>query len=208
VDLLRVPSRFWTRDENQFVAVAFAPGAEILFTQFDEKNRAIVIAVPGHRRNSFLPGIDFNERTEAFWRRTFQTLQDSGKTILFGASVSNGNGGRFNTVIIRGAESQLFRQRIPVPIAMWKPYRDDGVPLDMNGPSIVKVTGRRITILICYEQLLIWPALTSFAHHPTIVVGVANDYWAGATTIPKVQHACLASWSRLFHVPLVWSENT
>jgi hypothetical protein len=35
--------------------------------------------------------------------------------------------------------------------------------------------GYRAAVLICYEQLLTWPILTSMVDHPTAIVAVAND---------------------------------
>jgi hypothetical protein len=153
---------------------------------------------------------NWNEATEAFWGRTSRTLRRDGKTILVGANVSANNPRHyFNSIIIRGADAQAdFRQRIPLPIAMWTPYNGEGVPLRLNGPATLIIEGHRAAVLICYEQLLIWPAVTSFAQHPTIVLGVANEYWAQTTTIPEIQRACLTSWSRLFHLPMLWAENT
>jgi len=50
---------------------------------------------------------------------------------------------------------QPFIQRIPVPIAMWKPHKpNDGVPLRLLGPGAKMIAGKRTAILICYEQLL------------------------------------------------------
>jgi hypothetical protein len=61
---------------------------------------------------------------------------------------------------------------------------------------------------MCYEQLLIWPALTSFKERPTILIGIANNYWAQSTTVSEIQRACLTNWARLFTVPMLWAENT
>jgi len=70
------------------------------------------------------------------------------------------------------------------------------------------VAGQRAAVLVCYEQLLIWPALTSFKESPTILIGLANNYWALSTTVSEIQRACLTNWARLFAVPMLWAENT
>src|SRR6266567_6453283 len=72
----------------------------------------------------------------------------------------------------------------------------------------LQIAGRKAAVLICYEQLLIWPVLTSFREHPDLLVGIANDYWARSTSVPDIQWACVTSWARLFHVPILWAENT
>jgi hypothetical protein len=153
---------------------------------------------------------NWNEATDAFWGRTIQTLQQDGKTVLVGALASDPASHRtFNTVVIRGAGGPVeFLQRIPVPVSMWNPFNNEGIPLGLNGPSTVNLGGQRAAIFVCYEQLLIWPELTSFAQHPAVLVGIANEYWAQGTRIPKIQRACLASWARLFRLPLLWAENS
>ena len=153
---------------------------------------------------------NWNAATEAFWSKTIQTLEHNGKTIVVGATVPFSSRQQyFNSVIIRGAGAPAdFYQRIPIPVAMWMPFTDHGFPLRLDGSGIADVAGRKTAILICYEQILIWPVLTSFTHRPVLLVAIANEYWARGTSIPKIQRACVTSWSRLFHVPFVWAENT
>ena len=94
-----------------------------------------------------------------------------------------------------------------MPLGMWKPFSDEGVPLNLFGPGTFLVQNQRAAVLICYEQLLVWPFLSSALEHPTILVTVANDYWAKRTLIPDVQKASAASWARLFGLPLLSAAN-
>jgi hypothetical protein len=91
--------------------------------------------------------------------------------------------------------------------AEWKPGAPDSVPLNLNGPGTLQVGHERAAILVCYEQLLVWPVLTSMTERPTVLVGLANDYWAKDTIIPAIQHSCLEAWARLFDIPLVKAVN-
>jgi len=153
---------------------------------------------------------NWNEATDAFWSRTIQTLQRDGKTMLVGAIIQGSeNQPPFNCVIIRGVNGPAeFLQRTPVPISMWNPFSADGIPFRLQGQSTLDLDGEKAAILICYEQLLVWPELTSFAQSPTILIGIANNYWARGTSISNIQRASLASWARLFRVPLLWAENS
>ena len=153
---------------------------------------------------------NWNDATDAFWSRTVELLKDEGKTILVGANVLDTRSHHyFNSIVIRGADTQKdFLQRVPIPIAMWIPGSDRGVPLRLDGIGTLRVAGQKGAILICYEQLLIWPVISSFKEHPSVLIGIANDYWARTTTVPDIQRACLSSWTRLFHVPMLWAENT
>lgn len=114
----------------------------------------------------------------------------------------------FNGIVIRGAQPGIFEQRIPVPVAMWNPLRQDSAPLRLAGPGEITIAGKRAAILICYEQLITWPVVTSMLRQPQILVGVANDYWAIDTTIPRFQRSAVQSWARLFRIPYVLAVNT
>lgn len=112
-----------------------------------------------------------------------------------------------NLVVIRGGQSGLFAQRIPVPIGMWHPFSGIGVPLNLTGPTTIEIWGQRAAILICYEQLLAWPILTSLLQKPTIVVGIANSHLPRLGSIPDLQALYLRSWARLFGLPTVTAMN-
>ncbi len=113
----------------------------------------------------------------------------------------------FNGVVIRGADTAIFEQRIPVPVAMWNPFRPGSAPLNVNGPALLRIVGKRTAILICYEQLIVWPVLTSMLHNADVLVGIANDYWAFGTTIPRFQRSAVQSWARLFGISYVLAVN-
>jgi hypothetical protein len=112
-----------------------------------------------------------------------------------------------NAVVVRGSESAVLGQRIPVPIAMWKPFQRTGARLHLFSSGIISVAGRRVGVLICYEQLLTWPVMTSMLHRPDILFAVANDHWVQGTPIPADQRCAVISWSRLFRVPYLSATN-
>jgi hypothetical protein len=163
----------------------------------------------------------WTEATDLFWQQTLAELRASGKTIMLGAGRPiTGNdrvpplpeqlttAPRFrNAVLSAGVESGVFFQRIPVPLGMWKPFFASGVPLNLPGPGVVQVAGHRAAVLICYEQLLTWPILQSVAEHPSVVLAIANDYWATNTPIPRCQIAVVRIWCRLFDLPLLSATN-
>jgi apolipoprotein N-acyltransferase len=91
---------------------------------------------------------------------------------------------------------------------MWKPFSTSGFPLRACGRGTVRVCGERAAVLICYELLLTWPVLSANLEHPTILVGIANDYWASRTIIPAEQRVVLSAWARLFGLPKLIAVNT
>jgi predicted amidohydrolase len=113
-----------------------------------------------------------------------------------------------NAVIIRGAQTGIFLQRLPVPVAVWKPFALGGAPLQLTGPAVLDLAGQRAALLICYEQVIPWTVWTAALAGPTLLVGMSNDYWATGTPIPRWQALCLHSWSRLFRVPYLLAVNT
>ncbi|HZS70371.1 MAG TPA: hypothetical protein VFA13_00910, partial [Candidatus Acidoferrum sp.] len=82
-----------------------------------------------------------------------------------------------------------------------------GVPLRLFGSGIAEIAGERAAILICYEQLLVWPVLESMTEHPTAIIAIANDHWVMRTPIPRWQAAAVAAWARLFGMPCVSAMN-
>ncbi len=152
----------------------------------------------------------WTEATEAFWGPTLEELRRQHRLAVVGAGVPIPNSPAYRNaaLIIGGDKPQPFFQRIPVPVGMWRPLgTGPSVPLHLNGPGTIEVAGQRVAFLICYEQLLVLPVLVSAIDHPTLIVGMANQYWVRETTIPAAQRAALMAWSRLFALPLLIAEN-
>ena len=152
----------------------------------------------------------WTDSTDLFWKRSIDSFRRNGKTVLIGALIPESLQpfSYLNAAIIRGAQTNVFQQRVPVPISVWKPFWRGGAPLHLTGPAVVDIAGQRAAVLICYEQVIPWPVLTAAAARPTIVVGMSNDYWATRTTIPQWQKVCLRAWSRLFGIPYLLAVNT
>jgi apolipoprotein N-acyltransferase len=158
----------------------------------------------------------WNESTDVFWRNTLAAVAEEHRTVLMGAGINLAAAGRnplaqnryLNVLLARGEENTaLYQERIPVPIAMWKPLGDDGVPLKLFGSGTIRIRAQKAAVLICYEQVLVWPILSSAVEHPTILLTVSNDYWAKNTRIPAIQQASATSWARLFDLPILSATN-
>jgi hypothetical protein len=113
-----------------------------------------------------------------------------------------------NAMVVRGADSAIVPQRVPVPIAMWNPFGSASARTDWLGSGAVQIGSERAGIVVCYEQLIVWPVLMTMTKHPTVLIAPANDYWAKGTTIPAFQRAAMRSWARLFVVPCLFAVNT
>ena len=113
-----------------------------------------------------------------------------------------------NKLVVRGAQIGEFEQRVPIPIGMWKPFTHSGVPLNLSGPGTISIAGRRVAVIICYEQLIPWPVLTSFVERPSIIVAVSNNVWVSGTSIPQVEQTTMRAWAALFEVPALFAANS
>ena len=100
--------------------------------------------------------------TDLFWKPTIDTLRQNGKVVVIGALIpespplSNGDVHAAidllqtahvaqpipghaepyyyrNVAIIRGTQSGMFFQRMPVPVSVWKPFSRGGAPLHWAG---------------------------------------------------------------------------
>jgi hypothetical protein len=151
----------------------------------------------------------WTEATEEFWEPTVTALTARDQTVFVGATVAiPASSQRLNNVIIRGAAGPTaFSQRIPPPISMWRPLSRAGFPVQLNSPATLQIGGERVGVLICYELLVAGPVLSTTWEHPTLLVGVANDYWVRKTPIPAVQHAALLAWARLYWLPSLIAAN-
>jgi apolipoprotein N-acyltransferase len=90
---------------------------------------------------------------------------------------------------------------------MWNPFRDDRFAMPLLATGTADVGGQRLAVLICYEQLLVWPMLRSAFERPTILIAASNEAWTAGTKVPAVQHACVRAWARLFGLPLISAIN-
>jgi predicted amidohydrolase len=113
-----------------------------------------------------------------------------------------------NTMVVLGAESAAFFQRVPVPVGMWRPFSRASVPLRLSAPGVLTIDHQRVAVLICYEQMLTFPILASMLRHPTVIVGISNTFWVDGTTIPRYQATALRGWASLFGLPYFLAVNS
>jgi hypothetical protein len=150
----------------------------------------------------------WTDATDAFWA---PAVSDTGKTLLIGAGQPiPGSDRYYNSVVIIGDHARpAFHQRIPVPGGMWNPFHPEGgAALNLLGPGTIDLGGQRAAILICYEQLLSWPMLRSAIEKPTVLVAISNEAWTASTIVPRIQHACVRAWARLFGLPVISAINS
>ncbi len=161
----------------------------------------------------------FPESALGFWTPTVERLWRSKLhgtpvTVIAGAAIVD-DAGYDNVLIAVSAEAAtiLYRERMPVPVSMWQPWRSwfgesGGARAHLFANPVVELGGERIAPLICYEQLILWPVLQSAQHSPGMIVAVGNGWWTKGTSIVAIQKASARAWARLFGIPLVTAFNT
>lgn len=147
---------------------------------------------------------------EQLWR---EALASGDVAVIAGAAVIDPQG--YDNVLVAISADKagiLYRERMPVPVSMWQPWRrwlgqDGGARAHLFANPTVELAGRRIAPLICYEQLIVWPILQSMLQRPDAIVATGNGWWTVGTSIIDIQNASTIAWARLFGVPLVTASN-
>lgn len=159
------------------------------------------------------------ESALGFWTPTVASLwQDRLRgldvTVIAGAAVIGPDGYDNVMVAISASEARiLYRERMPVPVSMWRPWQrwagqGGGARSHFFANPVVDVAGTQVAPLICYEQLILWPALQSMMHSPDVVVATGNAWWTAGTSIGSIQRSSATAWAKLFGRPLVTAFNT
>jgi hypothetical protein len=132
------------------------------------------------------------------------------RVALVGAEIVERDGRYANSLVEISASGArcIYKQRMPIPLTMWRPWANGGAhPYWFRNP-VVQVANKRAAVLICYEEALVWPILCSFAAHPDIVLAASNDWWCPAgSAIPTIQRNAMTAWCRLFDLPLIMATN-
>ncbi|MHB1279871.1 MAG: carbon-nitrogen hydrolase family protein [Acidithiobacillus sp.] len=181
-----------------------------------------VVLLPETVAGLWLPG------TRAIWRPVIRwTAQHPGQTVLLGAAVPfagrscrrqeplagckpHGRAYLDALVKIQSGHQTILPDHIPVPFSMWHPWHARGSfrmdPFSGN-PETTKIDHKKVGYLICYEQLLMWPALDLYPHGIQVLLAPANDWWARGTDIPAIQRASAKAWAAFFGVPVLFAVN-
>ncbi|KQU72408.1 conjugal transfer protein TraB [Aminobacter sp. DSM 101952] len=142
------------------------------------------------------------------WRNETKRI---GVKVMAGATIPDGPGYDNAIMVTSGNPATLYRQRMPVPLSMWQPWRvwsdGGGARAHFLANPIVEVDGMLVAPLLCYEQLLVWPIVQSMLGSPDVVVAMANVWWADRTSIVPIQKASTIAWAKLFSKPVVMAFN-
>lgn len=144
---------------------------------------------------------------EQRWAPLSSRLRDEQRALLVGATLERTDGKWHAAAVLLGAARGVYRQRVPLPFAMWRPWGTDHFPANFAAPGTLDVGRRKIGVLVCWEIGSAWAALSSMAQGADVLVGLANTAWLRHTSAAQAQRQALASWGALFNVPTVFAVN-
>lgn len=155
-----------------------------------------------------LVGDDWSLNSE-WWKRVDTKLKKRQQTLFIGAYMPHGTGTAYENVVVTLGHNAgpVLRDRVPVPISMWKPWTDEGAIAFWGDSGVQQIGDKRVASLVCYEQLLMWPVIRSLLEKPDVLIAPANDWWANKTNLPELQRLSVQAWARAFSIPSVWSTN-
>jgi len=117
------------------------------------------------------------------WRHIHKEAARQGVTIALGTYSPTNHANRYlDAIHLIGARHGTVGARQPIPMAEWRPFDPDNstrATWTHLGPSLSFGRDRPAAILICYEQLLVWPLAESFLSSikPTVIVAPGNHWW-------------------------------
>ncbi|MGD9887857.1 MAG: conjugal transfer protein TraB [Halothiobacillaceae bacterium] len=146
---------------------------------------------------------------QPLWRNEAARLGEQHSSVIVGVRQTYAQGYDNCLAAIGAHQGIVYCQRVPVPISMWQPWNQStSVHPHWFGQPVFRLGNQTIAPLICYEQLLVWPVLQSFAQHqPDLILAPGNSWWSKHTRLPQIQINSVHAWGRLFGVPVVTAMN-
>lgn len=148
----------------------------------------------------------WTETMQARWAPVAARLRERSQTGLVGATRGGIVMPLYASVEALGEHNGTYRQRIPMPIAMWRPGRGDFAPA-WFGAGTLHLGAHRIGIFVCWEIGALWCVLRSVWEGADALVVVANLAWLRGSSASEAQQQALHAWARLFDLPAVWAAN-
>lgn len=156
----------------------------------------------------------WNEIAEPIWTTLLplKSMKERRQTVLIGAEIPNGSQ-RDNALIAFTGEGVAFTHLSvqPVPVSMWKPFSNNGVIANWQRVNSGELRDIRYTVSMCYEDLLVWPALRAFAlprnDQPQAILSVANQWWVKGSGEDRIQLISITAWAHLFGATIIRATN-
>jgi hypothetical protein len=107
--------------------------------------------------------VDWISGTQSQWRSVIERAKQQGATIILGAQQDLPDGSFNNVLLVLGKDGgRYYSARQPMPLGLWKPWSPYTYHAHWQLPGKSQVQGKEVAYLICYEQMVPWPILSSF----------------------------------------------
>lgn len=202
----------WYPQHTHFVLSGADTGRDLLaeFNNMQTLQRQIGQSPAGvHWTGEGVGGI-WNKAAETSWLNWARQHPDH--MVLLGVYTEAAASYANAIIKIRPGESRvIYRQRLPVPGVLWKPWEHKSFGVTLNDVERNKertINGKDAAFLICYETLMVWPVLQSFLSDSKTDVLLANgSVWWAPDSIRLTMQQSVRSWARLFNVQLLEAWN-
>ena len=146
----------------------------------------------------------FTKNSMMIWKNL-----DNNKTILAGATIYKNQNTYDNVLmeITNHSYKTIYKQRVPVPISMWKFWIEQGANAYFFNNPIIEYKKSRVGVFICYEQLLSYTYFHTMLYNPDYIIGISNLWWVEDKSIVKIQKRSLKLWGILFKKDVYYSAN-
>lgn len=143
------------------------------------------------------------------WSNTLAAAKLAGADIVLGAQIDWPHSFD-NVFILFGADGyHIYPARQPMPFGLWKPWSQNTYRSHWWDSGRMEIQGQTAVYLLCYEQMIPFPVLYSFFHHPqpSVIISGANQWFARMSGYTKQSNVLFAN-GRLFGVPVLVALNT
>lgn len=144
------------------------------------------------------------------WYQTDRLAAANGDTVLLGVQAPTSQGRYLDALVMLGAQQGQVVAHQPIPIGEWRPFMGNDYRADWGHPGPTFVGKTPVALLVCYEQMLIWPAVWAWldGRAPEVILAPANHGWAVLSdTETNIQRGAASALGRLFGVPVIFADN-
>ncbi len=142
-------------------------------------------------------------------RVAWETMPDK-KTVFAGGYIYHTGTNQYDNALLqidKNTTKILYRQRVPVPVSMWRPFTEQGAAATIYKDPVIEIGDKSVGVLICYEQLITYVVMQTMFYHPDRIYGISNLYWSAGTSIEQIQRETLDLYGLLFGVDVYFSVN-
>lgn len=189
------PKSFFALPKRQLTLIDLAEQA------LSEKEKVIIF--PENIALDWLGG------TASQWQPIALQALNQKATIVLGAQEDLSEQKEKNLLLLLGFDGgRYYAARQPMPWGLWHPWTTGSYLADWLLTGKFPLQNEMVAYLICYEQMIPWPLLSSFMTHPkpTIVISAANQWFSTLSGYQKQHNVMLAN-ARLFGVPSLTAVN-